>query len=47
MAKVTKLQFANDLSLYAVSHTAFELVGRRFVQVTDQCGHTISLSKTK
>ena len=46
-AEVTESQFADDLALYAVYRTAFESIGRCFVQIAGQYGLTVSLSKTQ
>jgi len=47
IVRINEFQFADNLALYAVDLTMFELAGRKFVKVGSQFGLTMSIPKTK
>ena len=45
--QVNESQFTDNLALYDVTHAAFEALSKKFVQMANFYGLTISLPKTK
>ena len=45
--QVNESQFTDNLALYDVTHAAFEALSKKFVQMANFYGRTISLPKAK